>query len=472
MRKTKIVCTLGPSIQTYEDVKDLIRSGMDVARINMSHGDYASYAHWIDMVKDARAELEVPVAILLDTKGPEIRIGVFEKNTVTLKDGELFVLTTKPVVGNAKYVSLTNKKLPKILKPKDKILLNDGLVELKVLEIEGTEIVCKIVHGGELSNHKSLNIPGIPFAMEFLTEADKKDLEFCATQDIDYLALSFVNCKKDVEKIKSFLEKLNMSQVKLISKIESAEGVKNMNEIIASSDGVMVARGDLGVEIEFTKIPAIQKQIIAKCNQAGKSVITATQMLESMTQSSRPTRAEISDVANAVLDGTSAVMLSGETAKGKYPFLACKTMAKIVQECEKEIDTTKQMANNALFQQENLSKSMGYAAVSLSYTTQAKAILVVTFSGKTAGFVAQFKPKAPIIASTPKYKTYHQMALLWGVKPMLNKICENTDQLLESARTLAKQAKLVKEKDIVVQTAGVPVGESAETNLLKVDIIS
>ncbi|MEG1581551.1 MAG: pyruvate kinase [Clostridia bacterium] len=469
MRKTKIICTIGPACDSYESITELIKCGMNVARLNMSHGDFEYYIKVIERVKDARAELKLPVAIMLDTKGPEIRIRKFENNQVELVTGKEFTITSRDIIGNNHIVSVSYKKLPKIVQVGTRLLLNDGLIELKVKNIEDTDILCKIVEGGILSNNKSINIPDTDKQMNYLGDVDKLDIMFACAQDIDYLALSFVSSAQDVIDVRNLLKKQNAESIKIIAKIENQKGKDNINEIVKVCDGIMVARGSLGVEIDIAKLPSTQKQIIKLCNEQGKIVVTATEMLESMIKNPRPTRAEISDVANAVFDGTSAVMLSGETASGLYPFKAIKTMSNIAEECEKDYDNQIISHSSILaLKDEGISKSMGYAASALSDSLSAKAITVVTYGGRTANFVSMFKPKAPIIATTPRFKIYNQLALVWGVYPLFDKIYPDTDTLLESATKLAIQSKIIKSGDLIVQTAGVPVGQSTETNLLKV----
>ena len=334
MNKTKIVCSIGPASCKVETIEQMIDAGMSVARFNMSHGTHDSHKTMIDAVKTARENKGASVGILIDTKGPEIRVKQFEKGKVVLKDNDTFVLTSKDVAGTAEKVSITYKNLPKIIKKDAKILLNDGNIELKVTKTTATEITCLVVHGGELSNNKSINIPGIKTDMPYLSETDKADIAFAKEMDADFIAISFVNCAEDVQDVRNYLKEIKFTNVQIISKIESEEGVKNFDKILKLSDGIMVARGDLGVEIDFVKIPILQKEFISKCNQAGKIVITATQMLESMIQNARPTRAEISDVANAVFDGSTCIMLSGETASGNFPVETIKTMKRIALESE------------------------------------------------------------------------------------------------------------------------------------------
>ena len=468
MNKTKIVCTIGPACSDIETIKDMIRAGMDVARFNMSHGTHESHKELIDLVKQARYEMGVPVAIMLDTKGPEIRIKQFKDGSVMLKKGQDFALTTEYVVGDSSIVSVTYEKLPSILKKGTKILLNDGLIELKVTSVSGKLIYTQVVVGGELSNNKSINIPSVELNMNYLGDIDKKDLAFGVEQGVDAYAISFVNCENDVKDVRKYLEKLGERDAFIISKIESAKGVERMEEIISASDGVMIARGDMGVEIPFERLPQIQKKIISIANNFGKYTITATQMLESMINNPRPTRAEISDVANAIYDGSSAIMLSGETSAGKYPVESVETMNKIASEAEDSIE------ENCLLQKNSTTKSItcavGYAACTLASSLKAKAILVTTNTGLSASCISRYRPVCNVIALTPNLKTYYRLAMFWGVSPLLDKIFYNTDELLASAKEQAKKFKYVKKGDIVIQTAGIMTGATGSDMLVVSEI--
>lgn len=452
MNKTKIVCSIGPASSSVETLEKMIDAGMNVARFNMSHGTHESHKLLIDAVKQARQNKNKPIAIMIDTKGPEIRVKQFENGKIMLKEEDKFTLTTKDVTGTNEHVSITYKNLPKILKKDTKILLNDGNIELRVQKITTTDIVCEVVHGGELSNNKSINIPGVKTEMPYLSEQDKSDLLFAKEMDADYIAISFVNSADDVLQVKEYLKSINFKDVKIISKIESDEGVKNYDKILKVSDGIMVARGDLGVEIDFVKIPILQKEFIGKCNYYGKIVITATQMLESMINNARPTRAEISDVANAVEDGSSAVMLSGESSAGKYPVLCVETMAKIVVEREKAMEYGK---TTDFTKAGTIEESIGHVACSLARSLDAKAIIVATNTGLTAKNTSRFRPACPIIACTPSQRAFHQMSIYWGVYPMLDKECKNSKDLLEETRQTALSSKLVKKGDLVVQTTSI-----------------
>lgn len=468
MRKTKIVCTMGPSSANLNTIKQMILAGMNVARFNMSHGSHQSHHELIELVKQARQELGVPVAIMIDTKGPEIRVRQFQNGSVMLKKGDRFILTTRNVVGNEQGVSVTLSTFNSVVKAHDIILLNDGLIKLEVENIQGTDVLCKILVGGVLSNNKSINIPGVDLNVNYLSDVDKKDILFGIQEEADIFSISFVGCADDVLEVRRFLKRHHYENKCIVcSKIESRQSVGNMDEIIDVSDAIMVARGDLGVELPFEKIPYTQKQLISRCLKQGKSVITATEMLESMIHNIRPTRAEISDIANAVLDGTSALMLSGETSAGEYPVLSVETMAKIAEECESTInyDTIHDFSYS-----NNVSSSLGYAACELSKSLHAKAIVVATNSGFAAKSVSRFRPSCSIIASTPNYDVYNKMALYWGVVPVMDQTFEDTDSLLLSSKQKAHQTKIIKRGDVIVQIAATKAGGNG-SNLLLVDIV-
>ena len=456
MRKTKIVCTMGPSSADKNLIKKMIQAGMNVARFNMSHGTHESHHQMIEMVKQAREELGTAVAIMIDTKGPEIRIRQFEKGSIELVSGQQFVLTTRKVLGNEQGVSVTVNSFNKIVKPKNIILLNDGLISLEVVKVEGTEVYCKVLIGGTLSNNKSISLPGVDLDLEYLSDTDKKDLLFGIQEEADIFSISFVRTERDVLDVRKFLKKHGYGDRALIcSKIENQQGVNHMEEIIEASDGIMVARGDLGVEVEFEKLPYIQKQLIARCVKASKFVITATEMLESMIHNPRPTRAEISDIANAVLDGTSAVMLSGETSAGKYPLLCVETMAKVAKECESTINYDE--IHDFVFT-DNVSTSIGYAACELSKSLHAKAIVVATYSGFAARCVSKCRPSCNIIACTPYKHVYNQLAIVWGTTPIMDVSHANTDSLIENSKQRAFESKLLKKGDLIIQTASITPG--------------
>ncbi|MCL2220556.1 MAG: pyruvate kinase [Chitinispirillia bacterium] len=470
-KKTKIVCTLGPSTDDPEVLRKMIKAGMNVARLNMSHGAYHEQAARIATVKALREELGMPIGILLDTKGPEVRVKTFKDGRVTLNDGDPFTLVSDAnVLGDNTRVAISFADLYKYLKKDDVILADDGNIEMRVESVDKEEIKTVITVGGVLSNRKSLNFPNIEINMEYLSENDKKDIAFGIEQDIDFIALSFVRCAQDVQDIRDYLKTINGEEVRLISKIENRQGVKNMDSIIEISNGIMVARGDMGVEIPFEELPAIQKKLIKGCFKEGKAVITATQMLESMITHARPTRAEISDVANAVYDGTSATMLSGETAAGKYPVEAVKAMAKIILQTENAINYKKRF-HGLNVEVDTIDDAIAHAAINAAHDLNAKAVITVTYSGMTARKISGFRPFVPIIAATRCDKTYYKLSVIWGVIPVhaLEKI--KTDELIAHACECALTTEAVKEGDLVVITAGVPLGVSGNTNVIKIQKI-
>ena len=468
VRKTKIICTMGPAIENEDIIKQLMRAGMDVARLNFSHETHESHARRIAMIKKVRDELNLPIAILLDTKGPEIRLKSFENGKVVLEKGQKFVLTTDDVIGTKERASITYKKLPMCISEGTALLINDGLIELRVDEIIKNEIICTVIEGGVLSNSKSVNIPNCNIDMPYLSKKDEEDIIFGIRQDVDYIAMSFVRSADDVKEVRNLLNRNGGEEIEIIAKIENRQGVNNLDEILRYSDGVMVARGDMGVEIPFVELPAIQKDIIKKCYRAGKKVITATQMLESMIHAPRPTRAEISDVANAVFDGTSAIMLSGETAIGEYPLQTVKTMASIAVFAENTINYKKRFSALEM-EIKNISDAVSHATCAAAMDLNASAILVVTQSGATARMISSFRPAPPIIAVTTSKKVFYKLGLSWGVVPAVGIMQKNTDLLFEHAIACAKRTGAVKKGDIVVITAGVPVGISGNTNILKID---
>lgn len=467
MRKTKIVCTIGPASDSVEMLSQLMKAGMNVARLNFSHGTHESHQQTIDNFKKARDRVGVPCALLLDTKGPEIRIGIFENPAgITLAKDSVFTLTTEQIPGTEQKVSVTHHDLHNQLKVGQRILIDDGRIELVVTEIVDRDIVCKVLHGGKLTNNKGVNIPNCHIEMEYLSERDKTDILFGIQNDIDFVAASFVRCVDDVIKMRRFLDINGGRNIRIIAKIENLEGIQNYDEILAVSGGIMVARGDMGVEVEYEKIPGIQKQFIRKCRCSGKMVITATQMLESMTEKTMPTRAEITDVANAVFDGTSAVMLSGETAMGKHPVLVVKTMDKIVRQAEKDHEEYKAFVYEV--SEFDKTNAICDAACTTAKDLEAKAIVAITLSGETARLVSKFRPKEMIIAATPSLKTYHQLALSWGVSPVLTSKQTSEEALIDDAIYRAKSENLLKKGDTVVVTAGVPLDIPGTTNLLRI----
>ncbi len=468
-RKTKIICTMGPASLREDVLEDMLRSGMNIARFNFSHGTHEYHREGIELFRKVRDRLKLPAAVLLDTKGPEIRIGSFECGRIGLKVGQKFILTTDEIEGNSERVSVTYKKLPTELKQGSKILVDDGRIELGVDAIKGNEIICKVVTGGELSGKKGINIPHMHIDMPYISEQDEKDLRFGIEMDVDFVAASFVRSKDDVIELRKLLNYYGGHAIRIIAKIENSEGVENFDEILANCDGIMVARGDMGVEIEYEKLPGLQKKFIRKCFSAGKMVITATQMLETMIHSKTPTRAEITDVANAVFDGTSAVMLSGETAMGDHPAHVVRVMSKIAERAEQdamEMNVYAGIGHDVAFS--DLTNAICDAACTTARDIRAKAIIAVTKSGTTARRVSKFRPSEPIVAATPDKKTFHQLSMSWGVFPVLALNQDDTDRLFLHAIDCARQLDIVCSGDKVVITAGVPLKQSGTTNLLKV----
>lgn len=470
MKKTKIICTLGPATDDPKVLKKMIKAGMNVARFNFSHGSYEDHKKRLNEVIKIREELNAPIATLLDTKGPEIRLGDFENsNGVTINAGDSFTLTTKECLGTKEKCYINYEGLPEDVKVGTTILINDGLISMRVDSIQGAEINCTVIDGGVLTNHKGVNVPGVELRMPYLSARDMSDLQFGAQQDFDFIAASFVRNATDVTILRNYIEAIGWKNVKIISKIENSQGVDNIDEIISVSDGIMVARGDMGVEIDFQKIPAIQKMIIHKVYDAGKIVVTATQMLESMINNPRPTRAEITDVANAIYDGTSAIMLSGESAVGKHPVEAVETMASIARTTEKDIDYIKRF-NNFYPQSgaKNITAAIGHATVTTAHDLNAKAIITVTKSGTTARMISKYRPHTDLVGATIDDKVWRQMALSWGVIPLKCEIKNNTDELFDHAVEVTQNAGIIKKGDKVVITAGIPLGISGTTNMLKV----
>lgn len=471
MRCTKIVCTIGPASGELQILTEMIRSGMDVARLNFSHGTHEEHAAMIDKIRRASEIAEKQIAILLDTKGPEIRIGSFKQSPINLKNGDIFTLTTEEIEGDQDRVTVTYQKLPQRVSPGDFILINDGLIELQVEKIEGKEVICRVIVGGELSNRKGVNLPGIAVDLPALTEKDYDDLQFAIKHRVDFIAASFIRTASDVLDIKKVLEDGDSGHIKIIAKIESKQGVDNIDQILEVADGVMVARGDLGVEIPPEEVPLAQKLIIKKSNNQGKPVITATQMLESMTNNPRPTRAEVADIANAIMDGTDAIMLSGETAAGKYPLLAVKMMAKIAERTDQSLPYGDILIKNSLTRQNNVTSAISYATCQTAYDLDAAAIITATKSGYTARMVSKYRPKSPIIASTPHGETIRQLMLVWGVYPLLGIETGSTDEMIDNSVNAALKEGLIKQGDLVVITAGLPANVTGTTNLLKVHTV-
>ena len=472
MRKTKIVCTIGPSTDKDEVMRELMLAGMNVARFNFSHGDYEMHKKRFEQVKKLRDELKLPIATMLDTKGPEIRLGKFvDDKPVEIKDGDKYTLTIKDIPCTNEIGSISFKKLPTDVQIGTTILINDGLIEMKVEKITDTDIICKIKHGGTLSNNKGVNVPGVQLSMPYLSDKDMSDLEFGSKIGYDFIAASFVRSSADINYLRKFTQSLGWYSPRIIAKIENMDGVNNIDEIIEVSDGIMVARGDMGVEIPFELIPAIQKTIIAKGYKAGKQVITATQMLESMITNARPTRAEITDVANAIYDGTSAIMLSGETAAGAHPIDAVRTMALIAETTEKDINYSARFMKREEDVNKNVTNAISHATVTTAQDLNAKAIITVTKTGSTARMISKFRPLSPIIGCTTSEIVCRQMNLSWGVSPIMCEEKENTDELFDHAIDMAEQQRYVEEGDLVVITAGIPLGISGTTNMLKVHTV-
>ena len=471
MRKTKIVCTIGPASSDPAVFADMCRAGLNVARLNFSHGTHEEHQQKLDMIKQVREALGLPIAIMLDTKGPEYRIGTFQNGEIQLADGAEFTFTTrKDVEGDESIVSVSYAGLAGELAPGDTVLVNNGLVIFEVLSIEGTEIHCRVVAGGRLSNRKSMSFPGKVLKQVYLSEQDKSDLLFGIQNGVDYVAASFVSCRQDVADLKCFLQENGGGGIDIIAKIENRSGIDNIEEICEECEGIMIGRGDLGVEVPFAELPAIQKYLITKCRLLGKRVITATEMLESMIQNPRPTRAEISDVANAVYDGTSAVMLSGESAAGKYPVKTVQTMSEICEETEKHIHyETRFRSYN--FKIKNLLDAISHATCGMAIDIGAKAIVVSSLSGRTVRMVSRFRVPTDIIGMATNKAVWYKLALSWGVLPVLCETFDSTDVLFYHARKAAKAALKLQPGDNIVLTGGTVNGTSGNTNLIRVDTI-
>jgi pyruvate kinase len=472
LRKTKIICTLGPAVDNEDMIRALIRTGMNAARFNFSHGSHEEHLNRLNLLKSVRDSMGRPVAAILDTKGPEIRIRSFETKSISLEAGDSFTLTTREVQGNGSLVSVTYPELHKEVSAGQEILIDDGLVALKVEEIDGQDIRCTVENGGTLSANKSINIPGVHIHLPALTEKDVSDIRFGVENDFDFIAASFVRRAADVQAVREVLDRFGGQEVRIIAKIENQEGVDNIDEILEAADGIMVARGDLGVEIPAAKVPILQKQIIRKGLQAGKPVITATQMLDSMMRNPRPTRAEVSDVANAVFDGTSCVMLSGETAGGKYPLEALTAMVNIVEEAEQSIHYWRQFEKRRVIPASNINDAITHTCCLTAKDLEAKAILAATNSGRTARMICRFRPACPVAALTMHEKVRRQLAICWGVIPFLTGEVTSTDRIFSLSAEVALKERLVQNGDTVVITAGVPLGKSGSTNLIKAAIVN
>jgi len=471
MLKTKIICTLGPTTEDDRVLKSLMTEGMNVTRFNFSHGDYKQHERNMKRVKQFREELKLPIATLLDTKGPEIRIGKFKESPILLEEGQEFTLTIKEVEGDKNRVSISYKELIQDLEVGNRILIDDGLIELKVTHLTDTDIICQVINGGMVSNLKGVNVPNVQLSMPFISERDRQDIIFGIEQGFDFIAASFTRCAEDILQIRHILSEYNCETMNIIAKIENMQGVQNIDEIIRVSDGIMVARGDMGVEIPIQEVPVIQKMIIRKVYNAGKQVITATQMLDSMMKNPRPTRAEATDVANAIYDGTSAIMLSGETAAGKYPVEALKTMVNIAESAEADMDYKARFKNRENTENKDVTNAISHATCTTAHDLNASAIITVTKSGKTARMISRYRPDCPIIGCSTYEHICRQMNLSWGVLPLVIKEENNTDDLFDHAVAAAERAGYVKPGELAVITAGVPLGISGTTNIIKVHVV-
>lgn len=474
MKKTKIICTMGPNADNRETLKALVENGMDIARFNFSHGDHEEQQARFDLLKSVRDEMKKPIAILLDTKGPEIRTGLLENGgKVVLKEGEEFILTSKEIKGNEKMVYQTYSQLAKDVKPGNTILIDDGLIGLEVKEIRGGDIVCTVRNGGELGQRKGINVPNVRVNLPGITKKDRDDIIFGIEQGIDFIAASFVRDAEAVKEIRAILKEHNAEHVDIIAKIENSEGIENIDKIVSAADGIMVARGDMGVEIPAYEVPHVQKMIVEKCNQKYKPVIIATQMLDSMIRNPRPTRAEVTDVANAIREGADAIMLSGETAMGKYPVEALKMMAQIAESTEQYLDYDMMPEYRTLRGDANVSSAVGVAAVRTATNLEADCIVTPTMSGQTARLMANFRPKQPIYAVTPNAWAQRKMQIYWGVTPLRGYQEDTTEHIISHAMYVVKREGYVREGDMVVFTAGDPAtnmvkGKGAMTNMMHV----
>ena len=470
MRRTKIVCTLGPSTDKEDVLRNLMKNGMNVARMNFSHGTHEEQKARLDMIKKLREELNLPVAALLDTKGPEIRIGDVEGGKLELKPGQEFTLTTEEMLGTEKKVTITYKELYKDVEPGDSILIDDGLIGMEVVRIDESDIVCRVKNGGFISNHKGVNVPGVELNMPFVSPKDLADIVFAVEQDYDFIAASFTRTAEDIMEIRQILQEHGGEKIHIIAKLENKQGVKNCEDILRVADGIMIARGDMGVEIPLEEVPVIQKELIRKAMHMGKPVITATQMLDSMMKNPRPTRAETSDVANAIYQGTSAIMLSGETAAGAYPIEAVQTMAKIAERTEQDIDYSREFKPRKLAEAPDVTSAISHATCTTAADLKAAAIVAVSKSGRTVSRIAKYLPVCPIIGCTTDERVYRQLNLLWGVTPVVMEEANTADELFDHAVELAEQKGLIARGELVVIAAGVPVGLSGTTNMMKVQI--
>ena len=470
MRKTKIICTLGPSTDKDGVLRELVANGMNVARFNFSHGSYEEHKGRLDNLKAIRAELGKPVAALLDTKGPEIRLKEFKNGVEMLEAGQTFTLTTREVEGTKEICSITYKDLPQDVHEGGTIMLDDGLIKLRITNVTDTDISCEVLNSGKIKNKKGVNVPGVHLSMPYLSQRDRDDIIFGVQQGFDFIAASFVRTAQDVYDIRNLLNEYD-SNIRIIAKIENREGVNNIDSILSAADAVMVARGDLGVEIDFTELPGIQKSVIDRSFSFGKPIVTATQMLDSMMVNPRPTRAEISDVANAIYDGTSAIMLSGETAAGAYPVEALKTMSAIAERTENEPHYRDERFKDAAHGQISVSDATAHAACLTARDVNAAAIVTVSESGNTARLLSKYRPAQPIIACVMNEQVQRQLAISWGITPLMMALAHSTDELIEMSTSLAKENGYLHDGELAVVTAGVPVGVSGTTNMIKIHMI-
>lgn len=467
MRKTKIICTIGPASESEEKLRELMIAGMNVARFNFSHGSHEEHKKKFDRVIKISNELGIPVATLLDTKGPEIRLKDIEGGKTELVAGQKFILTTEDILGNNEKVSITYKNLKNDISAGTTILIDDGLIEMVVDSIEETDIICTVVNGGPISNHKGVNVPGAVLSMPYISEVDRSDIMFGCDMGFDFIAASFVRCKEDILEVRKILDEHN-SHMKIIAKIENMQGIGNLEDILTVSDGIMVARGDMGVEIPMEEVPVVQKRMIKMAEAQGKHVVTATQMLDSMIKNPRPTRAEVADVANAIYDGTTAIMLSGESAAGLYPVEAVKTMSQIAERAEQDIDYNSRMKRREHIDSFDVTTAISHATCTTAMDLKAAAIITVTISGFTAGMISRYKPSCPIIACSVSPRICRQLSLSWGVTPIWIARESTAEDLFDEAVHAAEEAGYIKKGDKVVLTAGVPLGVSGRTNMLRV----
>ncbi|MDR0424056.1 MAG: pyruvate kinase [Clostridiales Family XIII bacterium] len=466
--RTKLICTIGPASGNREMLKELMLSGMNAARLNFSHGTHAEHKDKIEMIKEIREELGLPIAIILDTRGPEIRTGRFEGGSAILAEGQKFTIMTKEVMGNSQMCSASYKALVKDVAAGDTILIDDGLIELGVEEVSGGDVVCVVHNGGEIKDHKSINIPGVSVHLPAMSLVDKDDIEFGINAGVDFIAASFIRKASDVDEIRKYIHALGAKKIKIIAKIENKEGIDNIDEIVRTANVVMVARGDLGVEIPPEEVPLIQKEIIRKCNKAGIPVITATQMMDSMIRNPRPTRAEVADVANAVLDGTDAIMLSGETASGKYPLEAVKMMRSVARSAEVAIRHGRTAESRRAGQEASVTSTIGFCTCSSADTLGAKAIVTPTSSGQTAVRISKYRPKAPIIAFSMDETAVRQLALVWGVTAFHMDRFDDQQEFFRAVIRQCMEHSLVDDGDLIVLTAGIPLGTSGNTNMMRI----